>query len=436
MPDVEAYKTDMLLVDAAGDGVVSPGDTLLYQVSIVNDGNGAAEGVLFTDLLADPNLTLVIGTVQTNLGTVTSGNNPGDTGVAVDMGPIPGGGSAANISYQAIIADPLPPGVTQVANQGLVTGDNFPPEPSDDPETPEEDDDTETSVVVVPDVEVYKTDFLLVDADHNAVASPGDTLLYDITIINDGNGAAEGVVFADMLTDPNLALVTGTVQTSLGTVISGNNVGDTGVTVDIGAVPGGGGTVDISYQATIADPFPLGVNQVANQGSVSGDNIPVEPSDDPHTPDEDDETKTFIYAPFVDLAISKDAEVEFVSSITFTIIVRNLGPAAADGAIMSDTVPSVITDVTWSCSAAGGASCGTGGTSNLITDTLISFPAGGVVTYTVNGILPAWRYWQNCAAVIAPADVTDTNTNNNRAFAYRYMLLMPMIYRNGTTPIP
>ena len=37
----------------------------------------------------------------------------------------------------------------------------------------------------------------------------------------------------------------------------------------------------ITYQVTIADPFPAGVQQVVNQGNLSGDNFAGIPTDDP-----------------------------------------------------------------------------------------------------------------------------------------------------------
>ena len=74
-PIVEVTLQDTLVVDADGDGVPSPGDTLFYTVVVRNDGNAAAGRLQFTDAL-DPNTTLVVGSVQTSQGTVTTGNNP------------------------------------------------------------------------------------------------------------------------------------------------------------------------------------------------------------------------------------------------------------------------------------------------------------------------------------------------------------------------
>ena len=59
----------------------------------------------------------------------------GDTAVGANIGTIPAGASVT-ITFRATINDPLPIGVTQVANQGLVSGGNFPTVPTDDPSTP------------------------------------------------------------------------------------------------------------------------------------------------------------------------------------------------------------------------------------------------------------------------------------------------------------
>jgi hypothetical protein len=110
-----------------------------------------------------------------------------------------------------------------------------------------------------------------------------------VTLVNNDPVDATGVVFDDT-PDPNTALVAGSVTSTAGTVVTGNVGGDTTVSVDVGTVPGGGGTVTITFQVTIDDPFPLGVTQVANQGVFSGDNFADVPTDDPGQPGTDDPT--------------------------------------------------------------------------------------------------------------------------------------------------
>jgi uncharacterized repeat protein (TIGR01451 family) len=211
--------------------------------------------------------------------------------VAVDIGPIPAGGSV-NVSFRVLINDPFPAGVTQVANQGLVSSNELPVEPTDDPDTLPDDDETVTPVVVIPNIEAYKADELLVDADGDLMPSPGDTLVYGVTIVNSGNAAATGVVFSDT-PDPNTTLVVGSVQTSQGTVTRGNTAGDTSVAVDVGTIPRGG-RVNISLQVVVNDPLPEGVTQISNQGLVRSNESPDVPTDDPDSVDDDDTTPTAV----------------------------------------------------------------------------------------------------------------------------------------------
>ena len=70
---LSAQKIATLLTDNDLNNVPSPGDVLRYQVTIANSGNGAATGVVFTDL-PDNVTTLVSGSVTTTQGAITSGN--------------------------------------------------------------------------------------------------------------------------------------------------------------------------------------------------------------------------------------------------------------------------------------------------------------------------------------------------------------------------
>ena len=97
---------------------------------------------LFSETRPDPNTTLVVGSVTTTQGTVVTGNNAGDTTVEVNVGAIPDG-TTVTIQFQVTVNNPLPAGVTQIRNQGRITGDNIPPKDSDDPDTGPVDDPTD-----------------------------------------------------------------------------------------------------------------------------------------------------------------------------------------------------------------------------------------------------------------------------------------------------
>ncbi|MBI2215494.1 MAG: DUF11 domain-containing protein [Acidobacteria bacterium] len=159
----------------------------------------------------------------------------------------------------------------------------------------EVEDYTVTIELPVVSVSATKVASLSVDVDSDSLADPGDTLLYTITIVNSGTDDATGVTFIDA-PDVNTALVAGSVTTTAGTVTTGNTVGDSTVAVNVGTVAALGGTVTITFQVTIDNPFPIGVAEVSNQGVVSGDNFADTPTDDPAAGGAADATTTPISA--------------------------------------------------------------------------------------------------------------------------------------------
>lgn len=96
-------------------------------------------------------------------------------------------------------------------------------------------------------------------------------------------------------------------------------------------------------------------------------------------------------APFADLVVTKDDGSTTYTpgdTTTYTIVVTNNGPDAANGALVADDLPNWATGVNWTCEGTVGAECTSGsatasGTGDL-NEILGLFPAGGVVTYSVD----------------------------------------------------
>ncbi len=402
-PNVQAQKTDALTNDVNSNGLVDAGDTLTYTVTLTNSGTADATNVNFTDT-PDANTTLVIGSVATTQGTVTTGNNAGDTSVAVAVGTIPANGGSVTITFQVQVVDPIPAGVTQVANQGTVTGDNIPNTPTDDPDTGTPDDPTVTPLANAPDLSATKTDALSGDANGNGLADAGDTITYTVTLTNNGGADATNVNFTDT-PDANTTLVVGSVNTTVGTVTTGNNAGDTSVAVAVGTLAANGGSVTITFDVTVNDPIPSGVTEVANQGTATCDNCAGNvPTDDPDTTDPDDPTRTPVGA-LPDISATKTDALAVDNNgngvanpgdvLAYTVVLTNNGTVDAGNVVFNDTpdantalISGTVTTTQGTITTGNGA-----GDSSVRVDVGTLTAGGGSVTITfrvrVNDPLPA-----------------------------------------------
>lgn len=119
-----------------------------------------------------------------------------------------------------------------------------------------------------------------------------------------------------------------------------------------------------------------------------------------------------------DLGISKDDGVAAVvpgGEVTYTIVAENAGPNDAAGATVSD-VFSAVASCTWTCVAAGGASCTAGPVSGDIADT-VDLPVGGTTTYTAVCAIDhtASGSLTNTATVDPPMGATDPDLADNTA---------------------
>jgi uncharacterized repeat protein (TIGR01451 family) len=356
-PVVAVTKAATLLIDADGDSLVSPGDTLEYRIDIGNAGSETAQGVIVVDPMTDPKLTLQAGSVTTTTGSIVDGNDPSDTAVLVAIGDLPGAGGNATVTFQAAVANPFPAGAAFVQNQAATRGGNFVAVVSDDPATAAPADATVVAVEGVPSITVDKAAVLLLDGDGDGLAAPGDTLHYTITVSNTGNANTGPITIEDALADPNLELVPGSVTSSSGSVVVGASPGDVSVVVEVADLAGAGGSVVVDFDARIALPVAAGTTEVINAalvragaGDVWGPPVSVAVEAGPN------------------LAVTKVDQGDAVgagSAIDYTITYRNDGTQAATGVVITETVPPHTTFAAgpgasgWSCTdgAPAGTAC-------------------------------------------------------------------------------
>jgi uncharacterized repeat protein (TIGR01451 family) len=227
----------------------------------------------------------------------------------------------------------------------------------------------------------------------------GDTLVYVVLTRNLGTSNATDVVVTDTL-PAGVTFVSATRAATFGAgvitwpavgIANGAAVTDTVIAV---AATVGTGTNIAAATSTSTDP-----DATNNDGSNAGARV------------------TTVISPAADLAVGKTDGVTSVfqgGTVTYAIVVSNAGPNAVTGAVVTDAFPAGVSGVTWTCAAAGGASCAASGSGDLVSEP-VDLPVGGSVTFTASGTVTGTGTLVNTATVAPPAGTVDPNAANNAA---------------------
>ncbi len=151
-----------------------------------------------------------------------------------------------------------------------------------------------------PQLDVQKRWRLFTDTAPLGVPSPGDTLLYTVTVHNVGTATAQNVRFSDSV-PTNTQLVANSAVTSQGIVTSNNT---SPITANLGDMAAGA-TVTVSFQVTIDAAAADTV--LANQANVkrTGDTTGVNSDDNGDSSDGLNPTLTPVYTTIVPPALAK-----------------------------------------------------------------------------------------------------------------------------------
>jgi uncharacterized repeat protein (TIGR01451 family) len=139
-PRIEVVKQTMLSNDVNNNGNVDAGDTLLYRVVLNNFAVLPVLNVRLNDA-PDSKTRIVIGSVRTSHGIVTSGNTIGDSTIGVRVGSMLHAEPVV-ITYHVRI---LNTATGTIVNQATVTSDDGTSR-SDDPRTAQLNDSTNVSI--------------------------------------------------------------------------------------------------------------------------------------------------------------------------------------------------------------------------------------------------------------------------------------------------
>jgi len=250
-------------------------------------------------------------------------------------------------------------------------------------------------------------DLSVTKTDGASQAIPGTQVSYTITVANLGRGDAFGAVVIDTF-PPALTGVTWTCTGQPGpptaTCGTPSGSGNISLTADLQV----GSVITIVATGTIA---PSATGNLVNTATAMPTGI-IDPA-----PGDNSWTDTDVLTPVADLGVHVTDGSCYVlpgASVTYTVSVENTGPSDAPAATVSDTVPADLTINSWTCSASGGAACGSGSGTGPLSDTP-SITGGDRVTYTVSGTVSASASGQLVYTVTASpgAGVTDPVSSNN-----------------------
>lgn len=286
---IESTLRHFVLNDRDRDGRADPGDTIRMVLSIQNNGETDARGVVF-DLALPNGLTVVPGSVEG--GTVVDEQGR----LTVELGSL-GVGDQVTVTFDLRVNPSLPPTSGSFALQGAIFGTNIETAVTDDPSTVEPDDPT---VIVISHtaLRAYKTVQLVDDQGAEGELSGGDRLRYYILVTNNSAGDLSGVTVVDPL-DPNVDIVPGSAGigsgSERGTVVEGNQAGARQLVVSFSSIPAGT-SVEIGFDVVVRAGVDPSVRVIANQAEISTAGIVVV-TDDPSTRELGDATLVHFPSP-------------------------------------------------------------------------------------------------------------------------------------------
>ena len=380
---------DLQITKSNATTTVVAGEAITYEVLVENLGPIDVTGAVVTDTFPTTieNVTYTSTTTGTVSGNTASGS--GDINDTVDMTA----GSTITYTVTGTVADDATGTITNTANVAAPAG------VTESDLTNNTDSESDTIEIQV-DLSITKD---------NGVTEvrPGDVLTYTIVASNAGPSSVVGATITDTFPG-EVSNVTYTSTVTAGTA-SGNTNGSGNISDTVNMSPGS--SITYTVTGTVGSTASGSIRNVVTIDPPNG----VTDIDTSNNTDDDEDT----IPNEVDLSITKTDGVTVAvpgESLTYTIVVQNLGPEDATGATVVDSFPAELTNITYTSVAANGASDNvTSGVGN-INDT-VNLPAGSSITYTVTAdvLSSATGTVENTATVTAPTDVTETDTSNNTA---------------------
>ncbi|KAF2335290.1 T9SS type B sorting domain-containing protein, partial [Flavobacterium nitrogenifigens] len=367
------------------DAIHDVGSTVIFTVTVTNDGPGDASGVRVKDLLP-PGFTYQTSSPTSGLynyitGIWNVGNIPTGTDQSLDIYTTvnkPTGAAGEYTNITEVIASNLPD-PDSTPNNGVTTEDDY---------------DSLQIKIAVADLSLEKT-------ASNKNANVNEVVTFTLQLNNDGPSTATGVAVEDLipLGFKNISNINN------GGIFSKDIIKWVDLTVPVGGIT-------LTYEATVANPLGLENTDYVNIAQVTASNQfdpDSTPNNDNGDQSEDDEDSEFINVPSTDVAINKEVdktEVPMDTQVTFTITAENRGNITATNVEVQDALPKGYSFV---------SSTVTSGAYNPKTGiwSIPSINTGAVQTLTLTVKVIDFNDYLNTAHLVK-LDQIDTNSANNQ----------------------
>ena len=384
--DVDSLAPTADLSVTKTDGVVSevPGTPVSYTIVVSNAGPSDVSGASVSDVMP-LSLSNVSWTCTGSAGGVCSSSGSGDV---VDVVDIASGGS---VTY-AVSADLAADATGSLVNSVSVSAPVGVTDPDGSNNTATDVD----SLAPTADLSVTKTDGVVSEV-------PGTPVSYTIVVSN----AGPSNVVAANITDVFPASLLGASWNCVaaGGSCQGSGFGSINTSIDLAQ----GGTATFTVNGTVASSA---TGSITNTATVTPSPGTVDPD-----PSNNSAADVDTLIAVTDLAITKtdnDSNTRPGDAINYQIVVTNNGPSAVTGAAVTDSMPSGLASVNWTCTPGAGAACVSSGSGDL--NELVDLAVGASVTFSVDAMVTATAgAITNTAQVDAPVGATDPNTADNVA---------------------
>jgi uncharacterized repeat protein (TIGR01451 family) len=338
-------------------GNVTPGQSLTYTVVVHNSGTGSVTGASVTDPLP---ANFTSGTYTTVLAGGATDTKPTGSGNISDTVTLPAG---ATITYTVV-------GTVSSAATGTLTNTATVTPTAGTPMSATDND----NIALLSITKVDNAGGSSIVPSTGSVV-PGQSLTYTVVVHNTGTGSVTGA----SVTDPLPANFTGGTYTTVlaGGATDSNPTGSGNIT-DTVTLPAGAtitytviGTVSAAATGTLTNVATVTPTAGTPMSATDVDNIaPL--------------TITKVDSAGGSSITHQTGNAVPGQSLTYTVVVHNLGTGTVTGASVTDPLPANFTNGTYTTVLAGGATDSNPTGSGNITDT-VTLPAGATITYTVIG---------------------------------------------------